>query len=361
MREKMRVKIGRATEVVESHSRICESILQSSAYFFPISTARENATSPDDQAIARASIRQLYRDWSAEAKDEREVCFKPILSAIQSIAQEHADSKDSFRVLVPGAGLCRLACEVAKIGSFPVVANELSYHQMLAVHWILASEQGTPTRPFTISPWGLQFSNHIRAGDQFRDYKIPEPGSTILQDGQKPPVLMQEKDDVLLRCANLTVTPYDFRSYGAAEHTETFSVVTTAFFLDTAPNVLEYVKVINNVLQPGGTWLNVGPLLWNCFENGPGGRQEGDHDDDEAARVRQISENRQSSFSDVLLFDEKVELAWDEVIELIETMGFEVEENIPNLGAAGYIMDTESMLLPTYQVGFFRVTKSRAA
>lgn len=230
---------------------------------------------------------------------------------------------------------------------------------MLTVHWLLGSEKGQfSPQTYPVSPWGLQFSNHVNAEDQFRTYTVPQIGSTILKEDQMPPVLCREGDDVLLHCANLTVTPHDFRSYGAPEHAGTFSVVVTAFFLDTAPNVLDYIEVIKHLLQPGGTWLNVGPLLWNCFENGPGGRQEGDHDDDEAAKVRQNNERRQSDFSEVRIFDEKIELAWDEVVDLIDTMGFEIEENIPNVGPAGYIADTKSMLQPTYQVGFFRATKA---
>jgi hypothetical protein len=46
-----------------------------------------------------------------------------------------------------------------------------------------------------------------------------------------------------------------------------YDVLVTLFFLDTSPNVLATLQQIHRLLRPGGTWLNLGPLLW------PGGAQ----------------------------------------------------------------------------------------
>ena len=158
-------------------------------------------------------------------------------------------------VLVPGAGLCRLACEIAKIGGFPVIANELSYPHMLALHWVLNSDE-----PKSVYPWVTQFSNHVSAADQFRSYKIlGDHGHGSRLDVIDDCIMVPKAH---LVHGNLTVTPDDFRDYGAPQHSATFQCVVTCFFLDTAPNVLDYIRVIKNVLRDGGTWLNVGPLLW---------------------------------------------------------------------------------------------------
>ena len=37
----------------------------------------------------------------------------------------------------------------------------------------------------------------------------------------------------------------------------------TSFFIDTAHNVIDYVECINNILVPGGVWINIGPLLYH--------------------------------------------------------------------------------------------------
>lgn len=316
-------------------------------------------TSSADEGITRSTIRQLWRDWSIEAREERNICYDPILTSIRAqVCQLDTQERASFRILVPGAGLCRLAYEITKISHGPVIANELSYHQILATHWVLNQSSA---QPFEVCPWATQFSNHVKSSDQFRSYSIPELGS-ITHNFESEAILepydVHGNDHVALRCGDLFVTPDDFRDYASPEHKDTFNCVVTAFFLDTAPNVLDYITTIQNILVSGGTWLNVGPLLWNCFENGPGGRREGDGDDDEAAQLRQISDRRISGIAaETKTFDGKVEMAWDEILELIKLVGFTIEENVENLGNAGYILDCQSMLLPMYQVGYFRVTK----
>ena len=37
----------------------------------------------------------------------------------------------------------------------------------------------------------------------------------------------------------------------------------TSFFLDTARNVLDYIELIQQILKPGGHWINLGPLLYH--------------------------------------------------------------------------------------------------
>ncbi|GBP71907.1 Carnosine N-methyltransferase [Eumeta japonica] len=39
--------------------------------------------------------------------------------------------------------------------------------------------------------------------------------------------------------------------------------VATCFFIDCAPNVIEFVESIYNILRPGGFWINLGPLLYH--------------------------------------------------------------------------------------------------
>lgn len=41
-----------------------------------------------------------------------------------------------------------------------------------------------------------------------------------------------------------------------------FDVIITLFFIDTARNLLSYFDTIHRLLKPGGTWINFGPLLY---------------------------------------------------------------------------------------------------
>jgi hypothetical protein len=59
----------------------------------------------------------------------------------------------------------------------------------------------------------------------------------------------------------------DYLSVDTAAGAPGYDVLVTLFFLDTSPNVLATLQQIHRLLRPGGTWLNLGPLLW------PGGAQ----------------------------------------------------------------------------------------
>merc|ERR1719471_757575 len=39
--------------------------------------------------------------------------------------------------------------------------------------------------------------------------------------------------------------------------------IATAFFLDTAKNVFQYIRTFATILRPGGVWTNLGPLLYH--------------------------------------------------------------------------------------------------
>ncbi|PHJ19173.1 hypothetical protein CSUI_006998, partial [Cystoisospora suis] len=45
-----------------------------------------------------------------------------------------------------------------------------------------------------------------------------------------------------------------------------FDAVLTSYFLDTARNVLLYIRTIAKILSPGGLWANIGPLLYHYAE-----------------------------------------------------------------------------------------------
>lgn len=44
---------------------------------------------------------------------------------------------------------------------------------------------------------------------------------------------------------------------------ETWDCVATCFFIDCAPNVVQFIETIYRLLKPGGLWINLGPLLYH--------------------------------------------------------------------------------------------------
>jgi carnosine N-methyltransferase len=160
-----------------------------------------------------------------------------------------------MRVLIPGAGLGRLVFELCCEG-FNAEGNEISFHQLLASSYIL---NHCPEKDeHSLYPWIHSFSNHKSRSDHLKSVQIPDvhPGTLLGSIESAGEMSMSASDFLLL--------------YSNEEHQETFDAVATVFFLDTAPNIIRYIKAIHNCLRTGGLLINVGPLLWHFESNAPG-------------------------------------------------------------------------------------------
>ncbi|TGJ77128.1 hypothetical protein E0Z10_g10747, partial [Xylaria hypoxylon] len=123
-----------------------------------------------------------------------------------------------------------------------------------------------------------------------------------------------------------------------------YDAVAAVFFLDTAPNLIRYLEVIRHCLRPGGVLINVGPLLWHWENHVPGHHgYDGDGDYDE---------NTSLGIADPGSF----ELTDDEVIALVEKMGFVVETRESGLRAP-YVQDSRSMLQTVYNASYWIARK----
>lgn len=81
------------------------------------SATSTSATTSADQSQdrLRSTLRQFIRDWSAAGARERQECYGPVLEALEERWPDQMERKGR-KVLVPGAGLGRLALEVAGRG-----------------------------------------------------------------------------------------------------------------------------------------------------------------------------------------------------------------------------------------------------
>ncbi|KAJ5226380.1 hypothetical protein N7468_007605 [Penicillium chermesinum] len=269
---------------------------------------------------AHSTIRQFYRDWSAEGRAEREVCYDPVLQDLRNEFQSRRDAGEEIRVLVPGAGLGRLVFDICMAG-YSAEGNEISYHQLLASSWVLNRTSGPEAH--ALYPFALHFSNLKSREQQLKRVLIPDvhPGTAMQEaaasEGRQPmgSMSMSAADFVVL--------------YSQADQHEAFHAVATVFFIDTAPNLIRYIEAIRNSLKPDGLWINVGPLLWH-FEDG---HPRKDNSDDSATGIGEPG---------------NVELTEEEVLLLIERMGFHVESRPGDRQTCGYIQDPESMLQNSY-------------
>ncbi|TVY53174.1 Carnosine N-methyltransferase [Lachnellula cervina] len=329
--------LNAADDAIDKNSELASAIFHAGLQSFGLSLPtnevgikepndwRGVATS-NDLEKARSTLRQFFRDWSAEGESEREACYGPVISALRDERTRRSESK--LRVLVPGAGLGRLVFELCCAG-FDAEGNEISFHQLLASSYIL--NHCSEKHAHTIFPWVHSFSNHQSRANHLRSVRVPDvsPALTLGSIETAGQMSMSASDFLLL--------------YGDEEQKDTFDAVATVFFLDTAPNIIRYIEVIRNCLRKGGLLVNIGPLLWHFENNAPGthGREKespGQHD------------------SIGIADPGSVELTDDEVMVLVEQLGFDIIHKASGIEAP-YIQDKESMLQNTYKASHWVARK----
>ncbi|KAH7106861.1 N2227-domain-containing protein [Auriculariales sp. MPI-PUGE-AT-0066] len=240
---------------------------------------QDDRPSENEMEKVRSTIKQFVREWSAEGKAERDQCYAPMLEALlKSFEHIPEANRGSVRVLVPGCGLARLAYDVAALG-FASQGNEFSQYMLLASHFIL--NRTSKINQHTIYPFIHSFSNVRRREDLLRQVRVPDvlPSAILGRD--------------------FSLVAGDFVEVYSKESTEDepqhglWDAILTCFFLDTAKNIMEYLRIIHSILKPDGVWINLGPLLWH-FENNNTG-------------------------------DVSIELDLEELMQLIDMAGFRIE------------------------------------
>lgn len=81
------------------------------------------------------TLKQIVRDWSNDGKQERDICYRPILNDLNEL-YDSIGEKRKISILVPGCGLGRLAFEIAKLG-FKCEGNEFSMFMLITSNFIL--------------------------------------------------------------------------------------------------------------------------------------------------------------------------------------------------------------------------------
>jgi carnosine N-methyltransferase len=341
-------KLNTVDDAIDHNAEIAEEILAHGleAFGLPPDPAKgsskdwKGTSRPHDVAKAHSTIRQFYRDWSDEGYSERRFCNDIALQDLEcklNVPLPHHTSPElAPKILIPGAGLGRLVFDLALAG-YNVEGNELSYHQLLASNWIL--NHAHARMAYALFPFASTFSNVVSREDQLRRILIPDvhPGEVSAAAAAQGSLV-----------GRMDMTAADFVVlYGDAAQQETFDAVVTVFFLDTAPNVIRYIKTIHNCLKPGGVFVNVGPLLWHFDDRAPntnGNKDEGNVRN-EKSKDQGIGEP--GSF----------ELTNEEVLLLVENLGFKIEKReILNEGI-GYVQNPQSMIQNVYRVSHWIARK----
>ncbi|KAH8842030.1 hypothetical protein MCOR27_003939 [Pyricularia oryzae] len=332
--------LERVDEAIDTNAELARAIAEAGIASFHMQESRtsfDGIAKANDIDKARSTLRQFYRDWSAEGRPEREASYGPVKQYLQHMERVRIQewfgpsppsslpSLPPLKVLVPGAGLGRLVFDLCDLG-YEVEGNEISYHQLLASSYVL--NRAPAARQHTIYPWVQSFSNHASRANQFRSYAVPDvhPATQLATPTKAGGSMSMSAADFL--CL-----------YEQEAQRERFDAVASVFFLDTAPNLIRYIEAIRNCLRPGGVLINVGPLLWHFEDNAPGNHGRDDDGDGEH------DPNASSGIADPGSF----ELTDDEVIALVERLGFEMVRKNPMPIEAPYIQDRESMLRTVYR------------
>ncbi|KAJ3907639.1 N2227-domain-containing protein [Lentinula edodes] len=262
-----------------------------------------------DMDKLRSTLKQFVRDWSAEGQEERETSYGPMKDALLAhFSDIPKEERRNFRVLVPGAGLGRLAYDIASLG-FACQGNEFSHYMLLASFLILNKTE----RPnmHTIYPYVHSFSNVPDRTSMLRPITIPDVYPT-LPSGSVFSLVAGDFEEI-----------YGGESDPNEPQAGLWDAVMTCFFIDTAKNIVNYLRIIHKILAPGGVWINLGPLLWHW-------------------------ENNHTN-------DPSIELDLVEVKQLAAMVGFEIE-NERTIDAT-YTTNSQGMLGYTYRTAFWTAKK----
>ncbi|KAJ7028313.1 N2227-domain-containing protein [Mycena alexandri] len=271
-------------------------------------TRRRYKPTDFDMDKLRSTLKQFVRDWSVEGQEERDACYNPMKDALLlHFADIPVAERGRLRVLVPGAGLGRLAHDVAGLG-FTCQGNEFSHYMLLSSHLIL--NRTDKVNAYTIYPYVHSFSNVASHETMLRPVTIPDVLPSGLPDGVDFSLVAGDFEEI-------------FGTEGNEPQAGQWDAVLTCFFIDTAKNIVNYLRIIHRILAQGGVWVNMGPLLWHW-------------------------ENNTTN-------DPSIELSLEEVKNLARAIGFRIsnERTIDTT----YTSNAQGMLGYVYHAAFWTATK----
>ncbi|XP_074809332.1 carnosine N-methyltransferase isoform X1 [Natator depressus] len=241
--DKIRKCIDHNQEILQTIVNECKHMFENKEYgedengkIVPASTF--------DMDKLKSTLKQFVRDWSETGKPERDSCYQPIINEIVKNFPKERWDLSKVNILVPGAGLGRLAWEIAMLG-YACQGNEWSLFMLFSSNFVL--NRCSEINSHKLYPWIHQFSNNRRSADQIRPVYFPDVDPHSLPSG-----------------ANFSMTAGDFQEIYS--ECNMWDCIATCFFIDTAHNVIDYIDTIWKILKPGGIWINLGPLLYH-FEN----------------------------------------------------------------------------------------------
>ncbi|KAJ3324573.1 hypothetical protein HDV06_006477 [Boothiomyces sp. JEL0866] len=247
LREKMIARLTKHYECINMNSFLFHRIIEEHPVFIEKQDDIQlDPVSEQDHDKVRSTLKQIVRDWTSEGEQERRQTYLPILEKLDGIyANIPIEKRGEIKVLCPGAGLGRLVFEIVRKG-YSCQGNEFSFFMLLTSNFIL-NLIANPNS-VVIYPYIHQFSNMPSGDIQTRAITFPD-----VQIYNSFP-----------KTADFSMVAGDFVEVYSEKHQESsWDVIVTCYFMDTAKNLIDYLKVLRYCLKNGGKWINLGPLLYH--------------------------------------------------------------------------------------------------
>lgn len=252
---------------IEANKKFTQSLALMMAENFGISNEplMWYEASEEDFDKVRSILLQLAREWSPEGAEER-IVFSNLITELNEKYPDF-ELRQHINVLIPGCGLGRLVYELV-LNGYRVQGNEFSYHMLIMSNFIL----NYCKQKFEIYPFLMKLSNVSCRENQIRSVSIPENiNNTRYHDLTTKYHKVPFAELMSITAGSFTdlYGPNELQSnYNApnefrVSNKQNFDAVLTCFFLDTASNVIEYLKTLKYVLKYDGLWINIGPILWH--------------------------------------------------------------------------------------------------
>ncbi|KAH7381214.1 N2227-like protein-domain-containing protein [Phaeosphaeria sp. MPI-PUGE-AT-0046c] len=236
-------KLDDMEELIYENLMICRSIVANAMQFYGVSQKELDDHIKDAEKNGRnadrISVGQTLKHFVrdwAEEGGKERNDAFPCILSTLSNLKREDTTEESLKVLLPGSGLGRLGHEVVKLGGFEVTANEWSMYMNVAYRFL---ENSTSQHPFALHPFIDGLSHHTTTNDMLRKVTVPHTSP-------EPSVLLVEGD-----------FNNAFNDQGGY-----YDIIVTHFFIDTARNLMSYFDTIQFLLKTGGIWVNFGPLLY---------------------------------------------------------------------------------------------------
>ncbi|KAL0222415.1 hypothetical protein RCL1_002269 [Eukaryota sp. TZLM3-RCL] len=309
-------KLDSLRSCVDSNSSFLKTVAKSPP-FFPINVQDSEAVRSsfrkalngdlmfyhDQHEKVYATLKSLFREWSIEGKPERDQAFQPLVDCICNRFPDKSN-RSNVKILVPGCGLGRLVHEFARLG-FDSLGLEFSFFMVLMSGFVL--NRTKTAEEITIFPFIHSLLNTKTNSDLLRPIKIPDISVTDFGD----------------TIPQLSICAGDF--VDALTEENHFDVICCSFFLDTARDIVEYLKIIYKILKPGGILVSIGPLTWHWNKS-----------------------TCQGSFV-------SIELSHEEIMLLLPRIGFKVIKN--DWMTCQYCQEPNSLSKSEYNCFYFEAIK----